>query len=164
MSVVKTQTKAASSKVAASPKRKGTRPKSGSQNKCLLVGSDEAFLVGAGDVAAAAGWDCDPCPRVEESLRRAFLQRYGLAIVDVGAAEHRHTLADLFRVITGSGGGLVLACDRQGDTPSELWSRENGAWLYLPGVSSWEDLTHACHEAIRINQRLREKTPWGAMV
>lgn len=137
---------------------------SGSPGKCLLVSTDEACLEGMRHAASGAGWDCLPCECPKDSLRQAFLERYALAIVDIVPAEHRRQLTDLLRILANSSQGLVIAYDRWGEPASELWARENGVWLYLPGVADWEELTSACQEARRIREQIENRDAMGTRV
>lgn len=143
--------------------RRGARRRTaGFAGKCLLVSKEEAFLEGMKRAASGAGWDCATSGNPRDSLRRAFLHCFGLAIVDIEPSMHRQMLADLFRLLTGSSGGLVIAYDRSAEPESELWARENGAWLYVPGVAEWDSLSVACAEARRLQERTANRDTLGA--
>lgn len=142
--------------------RSPPRKRMGREGKCLLVSSDSKVLDGMGRAAVMAGWDCFPCSSPEESLRQAFLERYSLGIVDVEPAEHRRELKDLFRLLGDSASGLVIACDRSGDAATELWARESGVWLYVPGVADWSELSTACFEAKRVFEKRGNRDSLGS--
>lgn len=133
-----------------------------SAGRCLLVSGRQDFLSGMNEAASAAGWDCAWCVRPEDSLRQAFLECYVLGIVDLHPASHRPLLKDLMRVLSTTSGGLTIAYDRLGDAEAELWARQNGAWLYVPGAADWKDLSLACQEAKRVLKRLESRGLLGA--
>ncbi len=162
MSPTRATLEAAASRTSVEAARLKPKGALGSASKCLLVSSDQDFLDGMSRAASVAGWQCASCRHPEDSLRQAFLNRFGLAIVDIGPAKNRRSLTDLFRLVIDSGSGLVIAYDKRGDPTLELWARENGAWLYVPGIADWEDLSLACREAMRVNQHIRNRDAIGA--
>lgn len=125
--------------------------------RCLLVSSNDGLIEGMRHAAAGAGWDCVACRDPQESLRLAMLHRFALALVDIDPVKNRRVLSDLFRLITGSEPGLVVAYDGGAAAASELWAREHGAWMYVPGVDDWSDLELVCREARRITDKIRER-------
>lgn len=145
--------------------RRGARRRTaGFAGKCLLVSKEEAFIEGMQRAASGAGWDCASSDDPRDSLRRAFLHCFGLAIVDIAPTLHRQLLSDLFRILNGTSGGLVIAYDRRADPEAELWARQNGAWLYVPGVADWDSLSTACAEARRLHERKSKPDTLGAPV
>ena len=50
---------------------------------------------------------------------------------------------------------LLVICGSEDNVDEELWARQLGAWLYLPGVCDGDSLTSLCVEA----RRLRDGTP-----
>ena len=84
-------------------------------------------------VCRAGRLGCNRLQRRRDALaasRRTFVQ---LALVDL---EHdfsgdAHTLAEQFASMTGM---LLVVCGNDNDVEEELWARQIGSWLYLPGV------------------------------
>lgn len=151
-------------RTSAEGRRSARRRSAGFAGKCLLVSKEEAFLEGMKRAASGAGWDCATSMSARDSLRRAFLHCFGLAIVDIDPSAQRQLLADLFRILKSGSGGLVIAYDRNAEPESELWARQNGAWLYVPGAAEWDSLSVACAEARRLQERTTNRDTLGAPV
>lgn len=159
-----TQTAQDAKRTSAEGRRSARRRTTGFAGKCLLVSAEEAFLEGMQRAATGAGWDCALSTSPQDSLRRAFLHCFGLAIVDIHPVEHRKMLSDLFRILSSSAGGLVVAYDGKAEPASELWARQNGAWLYVPGAAEWDSLSVACAEARRVHEKTSNRDTQGASV
>ena len=51
--------------------------------------------------------------------------------------------------------GLLLAvCGKPDDTTGEVWSRQLGVWMYLPGVDGRSDIALLCGEARNILKKM----------
>jgi hypothetical protein len=45
-----------------------------------------------------------------------------------------------------------VICGSEDNVDEELWARQLGAWLYLPGVTDGDSLTSLCVEARRLRE------------
>jgi hypothetical protein len=45
-------------------------------------------------------------------------------------------------------------CGNPNDTLGEVWSRQLGVWMYLPGIDSESDVALVCSEARSIVEKL----------
>ena len=48
----------------------------------------------------------------------------------------------------------MAVCGKPDDTLGEVWSRQLGVWMYLPGVDSQSDIALLCGEARNILTKL----------
>ena len=55
-------------------------------------------------------------------------------------------------------GPLVAVCGNPNDTLGEVWSRQLGVWMYLPGVDNESDLALVGSEARSIVEKLAGRT------
>jgi hypothetical protein len=52
----------------------------------------------------------------------------------------------------------MIVCGNEGRIEEEMWVRQAGAWLYLPGVTESSNFALLCGEARQIAQRLHKTT------
>ena len=137
-------------------------PKLVSQFQCLIVSADPERLEMFERSAAEGGWKtflCADAPSALTYIQRSLVQ---LAVVDLDA----HRLASFRLVVeqlTASKGLLLIVCGNDGDVEEEVWVRQRGAWLYLPGVVDSSNFALLCGEARHIAERLwKSSTPQHA--
>ncbi|HEY6565460.1 MAG TPA: hypothetical protein VIY86_13240 [Pirellulaceae bacterium] len=112
-----------------------------------------AQLAGA---AADAGWDTLVCDDAQEAREALRYEPCALTLLDIQDATLVE-FAEMKRVAelaVGQPGHLLVVCGNSGDPREELWARQAGAWLYLPGVDEECDLTMVCQEARTVIGRL----------
>jgi hypothetical protein len=103
--------------------------------------------------AADAGWHTIVCGDGETALHclnRMFVQ---LAIVDL-EGQPRGVFRSVIEKAAATAGLLLVLCGNEGDLSEEIWARQLGAWLYLPGVAESSDVALLCGEALHIAERL----------
>jgi hypothetical protein len=54
---------------------------------------------------------------------------------------------------------LLVVCGNEGNAVEEIWARQLGAWLYLPGVSQACNVQALCEEALPVAERISSRTP-----
>lgn len=138
--------------------RRATLSTRGSALSCLLVSSDQRLRCHMERSAQSVGWSTVECESPEDSVRQAVLRDFALAVVDLGVNCQSFQQYDgLLETLRRSAGNLVVVCDRDGDEngTGELWSRQNGAWMYLPSVNDKSDLARVCREARDVAEKLR---------
>lgn len=119
---------------------------------CLVVTADEERQQFMEQAASEQGWEVVACGNAESAvdyLRRRFAQ---LAIIDLPSDESGE-LADLLDQIPAFGDLLTIVCGHENDMEEEIWVRQTGAWLYLPGVDDTTDMGLLCGEAKRFVER-----------
>lgn len=138
---------------AASPMSRGSRTPG--LLRCLIVTGDAGFRHRLQAATELAGWEECDTPDAAESLRTAIDGDYQLVLVDVAnPLGNRVTdsveLAEEFAARPGS---LVVICGPEEGPDEELWARQLGAWVYLPGAIAGDGLMSLFHEAARLGGR-----------
>lgn len=124
---------------------------------CLVVTGDSTRRQLIEASAGQAGWLECVAPRNSDDLCRAIDRDFQLVIVDV-ASPLGDRVADTLEIageMVTRPGTLVVVCGSEDSIDEELWARQLGAWLYLPGVCDGSSLTILCTEA----RRLRDSLP-----
>lgn len=97
---------------------------------------------------ARGGWDSIVCSDAESALIACQRTGFQMAIVDVQRCENRSAqLRDLCQAITSNKHVLLVVCGCEYDTEEEIWARQLGAWIYLPGMTGGDEFTRLCDEA-----------------
>jgi hypothetical protein len=101
-------------------------------------------------------WATIVCNTAEDALRQSVRQRVDLALVDLQSAlpAQEKVLRVLVEQLAARNGPLLAVCGKPDDTTGEVWSRQLGVWMYLPGVDSQSDIALLCAEARNILQKL----------
>jgi hypothetical protein len=63
-------------------------------------------------------------------------------------------LRRLVEQLAARSGPLLAVCGKPDDTLGEVWSRQLGVWMYLPGVDSQSDIALLCSEARSVLTKL----------
>jgi hypothetical protein len=96
------------------------------------------------------------CTTGDDAIRHSVRQRVDLALVDLQAAsaEQEARLRTLVQQLASRKGPLLAVCGKPDDTTGEVWSRQLGVWMYLPGVDGRSDIALLCGEARNILKKL----------
>ena len=131
--------------------------------RCLILSASPARREFLARAAIAAGWEAVLCADVESArahVRRMFLQ---LAMIDLEnpGGDVPRAFREVVADIAGTKGILAVVCGHEGDIHEEIWARQLGVWLYLPGVGDGDDISLLCSEARQIAERLAEVKSTG---
>jgi DNA-binding response OmpR family regulator len=101
-------------------------------------------------------WATIVCNTAEDALRQSVRQRVDLALVDLQSApaSQERVLRLLVEQLAARNGPLLAVCGKPDDITGEVWSRQLGVWMYLPGVDNQSDIALLCAEARNILQKL----------
>lgn len=100
-------------------------------------------------------WATIVCNSADDALRQTVRQRVQLALVDLQAAPPAHVRALKQLVEQLAARRMLLAvCGNPDDPTGEVWSRQLGVWMYLPGVDSQSDIALLCAEARHVLEKL----------
>lgn len=130
--------------------------------QCLIVSADSQRRTMLGQAATDGGWKAFLC--ADASTARTQFHRWlmQLAIVDL-QAQRAEAFRPLVEELAACKGLLSVVCGNEGDVEEEVWVRQHGAWMYLPGVSDKSNIGLLCGEARQIAERLwkagGERTP-----
>ena len=120
--------------------------------QCLISSASQARRNVLSKAASDAGWETTVCSAPDAALG-AFQQRaFHFAMVDLddrgdtptGARELVQTLAqDPSKVLVG-------VCGHEADPDEEIWVRQQGIWLYLPGTTTSSEILQLCEHAFEV--------------
>jgi hypothetical protein len=109
-------------------------------------------------------WTTIVCTTAEDGNRQSVRNRIDLALVDLQAAskDNEIRLRGLVEQLAGRKGPLLAVCGKPEDTLGEVWSRQLGVWMYLPGVDSESDIALLCGEARHILRKLNDHAAFSS--
>ena len=101
-------------------------------------------------------WATIVCSTADDAIRQSVRHRVDLALVDLQSAPtaQEPPLRRLVEQLAARDGPLLAVCGNPNDTSGEVWSRQLGVWMYLPGVDSQSDIALLCGEARDILKKL----------
>ena len=103
-------------------------------------------------------WATIVCNTPDDAIRQAVRHRVDLALIDLQSAPttQERLLRRLVEQLASRDGPLLAVCGKPDDTTGEVWSRQLGVWMYLPGVDSQSDIALLCGEARNILKKLHK--------
>jgi DNA-binding NtrC family response regulator len=125
--------------------------------QCVVVSSDVVRCESLARAAAGGGWRTIRCRSAEAARGTTERMHCQLAILDVEAAStgcDAEGLRSLVEQLARENDLLLLVCGHERDPREEIWARQLGVWLYLPGVIAGPELATLCGEALEIAERL----------
>ena len=120
--------------------------------QCLIVSAKAARQQMLVDAASTGGWEtivCGDAPSALRCLSRVFVR---LALVDLEKPAPGE-LRQVVEKLAATSGVLVIVCGNEDDIQEEIWARQLGAWLYLPGVEG-AGVSVLCDEARQITEQM----------
>lgn len=135
------------------------RPVSVALHTCLVVsGSPQRAQLWV-RAAHEEQWTTIVCTTADDANRQSVRNRIDLALVDLqsAAADAEPRLRALVQQLASRQGPLLAVCGKPDDTSGEVWSRQLGVWMYLPGVDSESDIALLCGEARNILKKLEDQ-------
>jgi ActR/RegA family two-component response regulator len=105
--------------------------------------------------ATSAGWDAEGCDDAMGAQRQTLLEPRQMVVVDLEAAGGTapEPLKKLCERLARQKDLLLVLCGNASNALEEIWARQLGAWLYLPGVVDDSDLSSLFEEAGQIARR-----------
>ena len=124
---------------------------------CLVVSGDSARRRRFEAAVELAGWLECASPETSGEIRQAIDRDFQLVIVDIASplGDRVSDSVEIAEEMAARPGTLLVICGSEDNVDEELWARQLGAWLYLPGVCDGDSLTSLCVEA----RRLRNGAP-----
>jgi DNA-binding response OmpR family regulator len=109
-------------------------------------------------------WTTIVCTTADDANRQSIRNRIDLALVDLQSASEQieKRLRELVEQLAARKGPLLAVCGKPDDTLGEVWSRQLGVWMYLPGVDGQSDIALLCAEARNILKKLGEPSAYAA--
>jgi len=123
--------------------------------QCLVVSEDALRRDMLRRSAEQSGWETIVCTEAEGAMQVALRTLLQLAIVDLESASGQRPadFEPLLRKLAMTSDILLIACGNDENIQEEIWARQLGVWLYLPGVAEESDLGSLFEEAIDIASR-----------
>ena len=124
--------------------------------RCLIVSTSEHRTEMLQQAATQQGWEPILCDSAEEASREVVRNRLHMVIVDLDTAGRGVPagFVELTEQLARESGRLLLVCGNEGDVQEEIWARQLGAWMYLPGVDDQSDVAMLCGEARNVAEKL----------
>lgn len=127
-------------------------------HQCLVVSPSKQRSKLLERAAGEQGWETILAGDAEDAAREAVRNRIQLAVIDlesVGSPE-QGVYRDLVEQLATSmpDGPLLIVCGHEDDAMGEIWSRQLGVWMYLPGVDDHSDIAMLCGEARNVVEKL----------
>ncbi len=121
--------------------------------QCLIVSADAERRQMFEIAAAESGWKTVLCADATSAMTCIARSLAQLAIVDL-ENQKLETFRPVVESLTARNGLLVIVCGNEGQVDEEIWARQRGAWLYLPGVPDGNSFSTLCGEARHIAERV----------
>lgn len=121
---------------------------------CLIVSGSASRRSRFAAAAELAGWTECSVPETATDVGHAIDGDYQLVIVDIATpiGERVNDTVEIAEEFAARPGTLLVICGSEDNVDEELWARQLGAWLYLPGVTDGDSLTSLCVEARRLRE------------
>jgi hypothetical protein len=137
---------------------KAAAPRSGRMPgvmKCLAVSGDRGIRNRLESVAELSGWSSCEAPADVAELGASVDGDFQLVIVDIASplGDRVNDTVELAEEFAARPGTLLVVCGSEDSVEEELWARQLGAWVYLPGVSSGDALVSLFADARRVVER-----------
>lgn len=134
-------------RTAASPTARGSRMPG--LARCLIVTGDNGFRNRLESATELAGWrECD-APETVADLHSVIDGDYRLVLVDVTnpVGDRVSDMVELAEEFAARPGTLLVICGPEDGIDEELWARQLGAWVYLPGAIAGDGLVSLLRDA-----------------
>lgn len=122
--------------------------------QCLVISVREKRRMMLEEAATEGGWEAIVCGDVENAWTAVKRQKFGLALVDLDGVESPEELKQLAEEVSKMKDTLLILCGNEGVALEEIWARQLGAWLYLPGVTAGSDVISLCEQARPVVEKL----------
>jgi len=136
--------------------------------QCLIVSADPQRRRMLERAAADSGWKTHLCADAATALAHVNRWLVQLAVIDL-ESQRLDSFRPLVERLSATSGTLSIVCGNEGNVEEEIWLRQQGTWMYLPGVVDTNDVGLLCAEARQIAERLgktggSERVPAGQPV
>lgn len=123
--------------------------------QCLIVSANPERRRLLDRAASETGWKTHVCADAQAALAHVNRWLVQLAVVDLDTPSAT-TFRPLVEQLSAQSGLLSIVCGHDGDVQEEIWVRQQGAWMYLPGVADSSNVGLLCSEAKQIVERMSQ--------
>jgi hypothetical protein len=123
--------------------------------KCLVVSGNDGFRNRLDGISELSGWSACETPADAAELRSVVDGDYQLVIADIARplGDRVSDTVEIAEEYASRPGTLLVVCGSEDSVDEEMWARQLGAWVYLPGVSGADALMSLFAEARRVGER-----------
>lgn len=124
--------------------------------QCLVVSGQPQRRELLARAAEHAGWETVECADARNGWMASQRSLFRLAVIDLAewGSDGVDEVRQLAERLARASGLLMMMCGNECDALEEIWARQLGAWLYLPGMGEEADIEMLCREARPIAERL----------
>ena len=122
---------------------------------CLVVTGDASLRRRLDAAADLGGWSTIAAPAGFSGLSSARRRAHQLVVIDLVSplGGDRSAVESLAREFAGRHDTLLVVCGGEESRSDEAWSRAQGAFVHIPGVSSGDSLVSLFIEARVVSER-----------
>lgn len=122
---------------------------------CLVVSGDQSLRNRLEAVAELSGWASCVAPAAACELSEVVEGDHQLVVVDIARplGDRVNDSIEIAEEFAHRPGTLLVVCGSEDNVDEELWARQLGAWVYLPGISSGDALVSLFSDARRVAER-----------
>lgn len=122
---------------------------------CLVVTGDASLRRRLDAAADLGGWSSIAAPTALNALSSVRRHAHQLVVVDLVSplGGDRSAVESLARELAARPDTLLVVCGGEENGSDEAWSRAQGAFVHIPGVSSGDSLVSLFVEARRVSER-----------
>ena len=126
--------------------------------KCLVLSGDKALRNRLDSAMELSGWSACDAPESSTDLQAVIDGDYQLVIADIAhpLGDRVSDTVEIAEELASRPGTLLVVCGSEESVDEELWARQMGAWVYLPGVSGGDALVSLLTDARRFTERRGE--------
>jgi hypothetical protein len=126
--------------------------------KCLVVSGDDKLRHRLDTMADLAGWSVCESPADAAELRSVVDGDFHMVIADIAhpLGDRVNDTVEIAEEFAGRPGTVLVVCGSGENVDEELWARQLGAWVYLPGVTGSDAFMSLFAEARRVFDRRKE--------
>jgi CheY-like chemotaxis protein len=124
--------------------------------QCLVASANQARREMLSKSATAAGWESLVCSDPLQAWAAMHRETFQMSVVDLQGQAPAVDFRELCEQLASQRNMLLMICGNEGEATEEIWARQLGTWLYLPGVSIESDLESLCLEGRSIAERLKQ--------
>ena len=126
-----------------------------SHYSCLVVGDSEQRNSMFESAAEQSGWQTEVCHGASKANAVIARHRFQLAIIDLAEAKDgTGELREVAEALARDKETLLMISGNEDDPLEEIWARQIGGWVYLPGVDETCDIGMVCGEARTVTEKL----------
>jgi hypothetical protein len=130
---------------------------------CLVISPDALRRMMFGQSAERSGWQQIVCADAASALEHLESGHIGMVLIDTASTGDASLEARRWLVerLAERKDVLTVVCGRTSDSQEEIWARQLGVWMYLPGVAPESDLDPMLvagrETSVRMHQRKSTK-------